>query len=257
MMNSEVETAARPLLAAHHWSIFDLDVADACRWAAAHGYAGLDLAIGDLGTGPRIDLTELADDPDACDRLAAAASDAGVVYTDRLTGVTILPGIRGDADRDEVFAVTADELRRYVSIGADNDLEVSIEAHVESVTDTPERTLAMLDAVPGLTLTLDYSHFIHPGFSQTDIEPLNAHARHFHVRQAARGRLAIEVGAGVIDHRRLLGDLAAAGFSGSLATEYVDAEWYDQNLVDTVAENAAMRDEIAGLLDDFWPEPAP
>jgi sugar phosphate isomerase/epimerase len=290
MMNSGSENGTRPLLAAHHWSIFDLEVPDACRWAAEHGYAGLDLAVGDLGTGPRIDLAELADSPAACDRLAAAASDAGIAYTDlvagviwaagitdaaraearelfarlaanahrlSLDGVTLLPGIRGDADRDELFALTADELRRYVAIGADHGLAVSIEAHLESVTDTPQRTLAMLEAVPGLTLTLDYSHFVHPGFGQGDIEPLDAHARHFHIRQAAPGRLAIEVAAGVIDHRRLLNDLAANGFTGSLATEYVDSEWYDQNLVDTVAENAAMRDEIAGLLDELWPEKTP
>lgn len=286
-MNSGTETTGRPLLAAHHWSFFDLEVPDACRWAADHGYAGLDLAIGDLGTGPRIDLAELADSPAACDRLAASAADVGIAYTDlvagviwwsgstdamrdearalfarfvvnahrlSLDGVTLLPGIRGDADRQELFALTANELRRYVAIGADCGLAVSIEAHLESVTDTPERTLAMLDAVPGLTLTLDYSHFIHPGFSQDDIESLNAHARHFHIRQAAPGRLAIEVAAGVIDHRRLIGELAATGFTGSLAMEYVASEWYEQNLVDTVAENAAMRDEVAALLDELWPE---
>lgn len=288
-MNSGSGAAARPVLAAHHWSIFDLEVDAACAWAAENGYAGLDLAVGDFGAGPRIDIATLAADPGECDRLAAAAAGHSIMFTDLvagviwmpgstqadrdsardlfaglaahasrlgLDGVTLLPGIRGEADRDELFALTAAELRRYVEIGAEHGLDVSIEAHVESVTDTPSRTIEMLEAVPGLTLTLDYSHFIHPGFRHDDIEPLNAYARHFHIRQAAPGRLAIDVHSGTIDHNRLVANLADLGYRGSFATEYVASEWYDQNLVDTVAENALMRDEMARLLADHWPEAA-
>jgi sugar phosphate isomerase/epimerase len=288
-VNSGSGILPRPVLAAHHWSIFDLEVDAACAWAAQHGYAGLDLAIGDFGSGPRIDVETLAADAGACDRLAASAASRSIVFTDLvvgviwvpgstqrdrdsalelfarfaprasrlgLDGVTLLPGIRGDADRDELFSLIATELRRHVAIGAEYGVGVSIEAHLESVTDTPGRTLEMLEAVPGLTLTLDYSHFIHPGFTHDDIEPLDSHARHFHIRQAAPDRLAIEVDRGTIDHARLVAHLATIGYRGSLATEYVDSEWYDQNLVDTVAENAAMRDEIAHHLDVHWPQAA-
>jgi sugar phosphate isomerase/epimerase len=284
-MNSADREATAPIVAAHHWSIFDLEVPAACAWAAEHGYGGLDLAVGDFGSGPRIELDVLARDGAECERLADAAAAAGVTFTDLvasvvympgmtaddrrrgleqfaafvpnasrlgLDGVTVLPGLRGDTDRAELFALTVEDLRRYVAIGAEHELAVSIEAHVESVTDSPEATLEMLAAVPGLTLTLDYSHFIHGGFTQDEIEPLNGHARHFHIRQAAPGRLAIEVSHGVIDHRRLVTDLAARGYSGSLTTEYVDAEWYGQNLVDSRVENAAMQAEIVGLLGELW-----
>ena len=46
----------------------------------------------------------------------------------------------------------------------------------------PERAAALVQAVPGLTLTLDYGHFVPRGFAAAEVDPLLQHATHFHVR---------------------------------------------------------------------------
>ena len=162
-----------------------------------------------------------------------------------------MPGFY-DTAWELAFDFVAAELRRFVAAGADGGLAVSIEPHLESVTDTPERTLQMLDAVPGLTLTLDYSHFVHAGFRQPEYEVLDPHARHMHVRQAAPGRLAAPVAEGTIDYRSALTHLRDVGYHGAFTTEYVRSPWYGQDAVDTERENELMQREIVELVEEIW-----
>ena len=110
----------------------------------------------------------------------------------------------------------------------------------------------MLAAVPGLTLTLDYSHFVHAGFRQSEYEALDPHARHMHVRQAAPGRLAAPVAEGTIDYRRALTHLRDVGYHGAFTTEYVRSPWYGQDAVDTDRENEQMHGVIVALVEEIW-----
>ncbi len=274
-----------PIVAAHHWSFYDLDVAEACDHALRLQYPAIDLAVGDLGSGPRLELETLATGRDECARIGELGASKGVAFTDfvaavvhlpgmtdrarsdaletfrrfvdhassmRIAGVTVLPGFY-DTEWEEAFDLVAAELRGYVEAGSEGGLQVSIEPHVESVTDSPARTLRMLDEVPGLTLTLDYSHFIHGGYAQAEIEILDQHARHMHVRQAALGQLAAPVNDGTIDYRRVLAHLQELGYTGALTTEYVPSPWYGQDAVDTVLENGLIKAHIELLLEDLWP----
>lgn len=276
---------SRPAIAAHYWSIHHLELEDACARVAELGYEGLDLAVGDTGTGERLDLERLATDASERARVADAGRVHRVRFTDivvgailvpgsgaeqratqreliralamnaaelGLTGMTVIPGLVGDLPFPDAERLVRDELRRMVAATSGTGVTISIEPHLESVTDTPERTARMLDAVPGLALTLDYSHFVHSGFGPDEIEPLHSRTRHLHIRQAAPGRLAAPVSAGTIDHRRLLGKLSADGYAGALTTEYVTSDWHDQSAVDAEAENESMRRELVALVDEMW-----
>jgi sugar phosphate isomerase/epimerase len=272
----------RPLLAAHSWSFSHLDLGAACRHAAALGYEGLDLGSGDLGVPAGLDVPAVVADDGFSSRASLAADAAGIVYTDyfavlphavnvtdagntaengsvfrqlvpRLVaagvpGVTFSPGLYADRDWAEAFASAAAALLDLVAIGG-AELRVSIEPHVESVTDTPERTLDLLGLVPGLTLTLDYSHFVVAGFDQEAIEPLTPFAGHLHVRQARPGELAVEVKRGTIDVQRLIERLVAGGYGGALTVEYVSHPWHGQDRLDAAAENAAMLAQVRTILD--------
>ena len=66
----------------------------------------------------------------------------------------------------------------------------------------------LLARCPGLTLTLDYTHFTRAGLPDDAIEPLLAHASHIHVRGARTGRLQVAFKDNVIDYKT---DLPAAG----------------------------------------------
>jgi sugar phosphate isomerase/epimerase len=273
----------RPLLAAHSWSFPHLDLAAACRHAASLGYEALDLGSGDFGVPAGIDVPTVVADEQFAERACRAARDAGIVYTDYfaalpyavndpepgraadnagvfralvprlvaagIPGVTFSPGFYAGRSWDEAFASAATALRQLVAICG--GLRVRIEAHVDSVADTPRRTLELLGLVPGLTLTLDYSHFVVAGFAENEIEPLTPFASHMHVRQARPGELSAKVARGTIDVRRLLNRLLAGGYVGAIAIEYVSHPWHGQDRLDVTAENAAMLAQMRAILAEM------
>jgi sugar phosphate isomerase/epimerase len=274
----------RPLLAAHSWSFPHLDLPAACRHAASLGYDALDLGSGDLGAPAGLDVPTVLADDTFPERARRAAADAGIVYTDYFVGlphpvndpdpghavenaaafralvprldaagvpgVTFSPGFYAGRSWEDALAAAAASLHEMVAI-AGPDLRVSIEPHVESVTDTPERARDLIAIVPGLTLTLDYSHFVVAGYDEATIEPLTRHAGHVHIRQARPGELATEVARGTIDVRRLIGRLLAEDYGGAIAIEYVSHPWHGQDRIDAVAENAAMLAHVRTILDDL------
>ena len=67
------------------------------------------------------------------------------------------------------------------------NLVFSVEAHVGSIAPRPKQALELVAKTPGLTLTLDYTHFTKLGIADEKIEPLVAHASHFHARAYKAG----------------------------------------------------------------------
>ncbi len=119
-----------------------------------------------------------------------------------------------------------------------------VEAHVGSIVPTPEAAKALVDAVSGLTLTLDYTHFTRAGLPDARVEPLLAHASHFHVRGAREGRLQSGFKDNVIDYGRILDVMREKRYSGYVGVEYVWIDWEHCNEVDNLSETILFRDFI-------------
>ena len=152
--------------------------------------------------------------------------------------------------RRQSFDRAAEELRWAVREGGAYGLAVRIEPHIESVTWRPELVLAMLDAVPGLTLTLDHSHFIFHGLPYEQIAVMHPYASHWHARQARSGEAQSRGSRGRIDFARIVQELRERGYDGVICLEYVHGAWLHQDGVDCLTENVAMRDELLGYLAD-------
>lgn len=158
-------------------------------------------------------------------------------------GVTTLPGVLFPGDTfDEALQRSADGLRRRVELAASRGLAASVEPHTGSLIDTPEKTLALLDRVPGLQITLDYAHYVFGGAEQSDIDQMLPHARHLQCRPGRHGALQVPVSEDAIDWPSVVAQLNAAAYTGWLALEYTWQEWLGCNRVDTVAESALLRD---------------
>ncbi len=71
-----------------------------------------------------------------------------------------------------------------VKIAISRNLQLNIEADYESCAHTPEAAKELCQRVPGLGLTLDYSHFICQDIAPERIEILHPYTRHIHIRQA-------------------------------------------------------------------------
>ena len=105
-------------------------------------------------------------------------------------------------------------------------------------------------SVPGLTLTLDYTHFTRAGLPDAEIEPLLvARASHFHVRGARTGRLQASFKDNTIDYGRVLDVHAQVGYPGYVGIEYVWIDWEHCNEGDNLSETILFRDFLRNLAD--------
>ena len=157
--------------------------------------------------------------------------------------VFILPGvINAGQSRAQAFDSAAAALNRMVALAQDNATTVTIEAHVHSLLESPADTLAMLERVPGLRLTLDYAHFTCLGYRQPEIDVLATHAAHVHLRQTVVGQLQTPLDRGTINMAAQFAALRDAGFDGAMALEVVHQDYMGTLHEDVLTEAIALRD---------------
>ncbi len=159
--------------------------------------------------------------------------------------MTTLPGIVWEEDAaDESMRRAAEELAWRGAQAAAAGVKYSVEPHLWSVAPTPQAALELVRRVPGLTLTLDYGHFTAQGIADQEIEPLVAHASHFHARCACPGKLQTDFAHNTIDHSRVLRAMQRSGYSGWVGLEYVRMELEITDRVDNLAETILLRDHL-------------
>lgn len=167
----------------------------------------------------------------------------------RATGITLLPGvIWDDLGQRGSFDLAVQALRELVPVAHDAGLRLSVEAHLESIAESPALAAELVERVPGLTLTLDYSHFVAGGHRPEAVHPLARHAGHVHVRQAAPGRLQAAQHNGTLDVVDIVGHLRDASYTGDICLEYTWQEWRDCREQDVISESILLRDLIRPLL---------
>lgn len=157
--------------------------------------------------------------------------------------VTALPGVYFDSEPKKTsWRRACDELAWRVDQAQRHDLIFSVEAHIGSIAPTPQLAERMVHDVPGLTLTLDYTHFTRVGIADSQIEPLVKYARHFHCRGGTKGRLQASFKKNAIDYDRILNVMKATGYNGYIGIEYVWIDWEHCNEVDNLSETIQYRD---------------
>jgi sugar phosphate isomerase/epimerase len=162
--------------------------------------------------------------------------------------VTTLPGVTWDKEPFEhSFRRSADELAWRVEQAKAHGITFSVEAHVGSLTSTPKLALRLVERVPGLTLTVDYTHFTRSGLPDSAVEPLLKHASHFHVRGAKKRRLQTTFAENTIDYARVLRKMRATGYRGWLGIEYVWIDWEYCNACDNISETLLFKEYLTGL----------
>ena len=157
--------------------------------------------------------------------------------------VTTLPGVFFEnEERHDSWQRSCDELAWRVQQSKEYKIVFGIEAHVGSLVPEPKSALRLVQSVPGLTLTLDYTHFTRVGLPDSAIEPLVSHASHFHARGARKGRLQAPFPQNTIDYARVLRAMQKAAYKGYIGVEYVWIDWEHCNEVDNLSETIQLRD---------------
>ena len=142
---------------------------------------------------------------------------------------------------------TAEELAWRVELGQQVGVVCAVEPNAGSVIQTPARTMQLLEMTPGLTLTLDYSHFTYQGISDDESEKLVPYASHFHARGGKKNQMQAPLQDNVIDFPRMLRAMRDADFTGFMCLEYLWSEWFHCNKLDTLSETIQMRDLLRSV----------
>jgi len=139
-----------------------------------------------IGDGTRVQ----PNDPDAERRKSMLEAFRKVCECAVEAGLSHIMGVPGEIasndSPDHGLSISLDTLPRMMEIARDTGIGFTIEPHTRSILTTPEEVLNMLEKIPGLKLSLDYTHFIGPGFSAEEISCLNAHALHIHAKPARK-----------------------------------------------------------------------
>lgn len=172
-------------------------------------------------------------------------------------GLTMLPGIDWeDESHDMSFGRAVEELGWRAEQAREAGVRFSVEAHLGSVVQEPGEAKRLCGEASGVELTLDYSHFVYQGYPEAEIEPLVRHARHFHVRGAAKKRMQIALKDNVIDFERMVDVAQETGYDGDIGLEWLWIDWERLNECDTVSETILLRDRIrAKLAGEPWEYP--
>lgn len=198
-----------------------------------------------IQTGPSHDQRS-ANHPDPKERQAgremflSALEFAVACETRHMTG---LPGMSyAGVPEDTALQLAAEETSWRTQQAASADIVYSVEAHVGSIIPTPEKVLEFIRLGEKLSLTLDYGHFIHAGFSNEDVHPLLPHASHFHARGGAPKKLQAVMTENIIDFQHVAQNLHARHYPGWICLEYVWIDWEGCNRADNVSETILLRD---------------
>jgi sugar phosphate isomerase/epimerase len=168
-------------------------------------------------------------------------------YTSECGGkhVSALPGVFFPQEpRAASFGRCCEELAWRCEKARAAGITFSVEAHIGSVVPIPKEALRLVRATPGLTLTLDYTHFVRRGIGEAEVEPLIAYASHFHARGARKGRLQTSLKQNTINYARVFNVMRNTGYRGFIGIEYVWIDWEHCNEVDNLSEAILLRDFI-------------
>lgn len=180
--------------------------------------------------------------PDLASRERTRELFEGIATFSREIGaesIMMIPGpVHEEIGAEESFRLSVEELRALRDMSAAQGLQLNIEPHYPSLAQSPDGTIRLCEAVPGLKLTLDYSHFVAQGYDQGAVEPLHAYASHFHARQAKQGNRNAPRAEGTIDFHRLVNKLQADRWEGTICLEY---EPHD---LDAYAESLWLKEDL-------------
>ncbi|HET7768047.1 MAG TPA: sugar phosphate isomerase/epimerase [Chloroflexota bacterium] len=167
---------------------------------------------------PSLNVGLRAPDPDEERRRLEAISDLA-----RRLGVTVLclgAGRRGAPIEQEVSRWQA-----LLPVAAERGLQLTLETHTNQVTEIPAVAVELCQAVPGLGLTLDPSHYYAGPNQGAGFSAVYPFVRHVHLRDAGADwdHIQLPPGSGSVDFAAIARALAQHSYAGHFAVEYIDS----------------------------------
>jgi sugar phosphate isomerase/epimerase len=133
--------------------------------------------------------------------------------------ITMDAGPVGNGMDAEVKRLT--NLARLVS---SEGLALTVSTKTGTVTETPAGARELCERVPGLSLTLDPSHFINGPHQGDGFDEVYPYVRHVHLRDTSRapGKFQVRVGQGEIEYGRIISQLERFDYDRLLTVAIYD-----------------------------------
>ena len=152
--------------------------------------------------------------------------------------ITIGAARRGTPVEQEVA-----RLKALLPVAAERGVQLTVETHTNQLAERPDVAVQLCEAVPGLGLTLDASHYYAGPNQGADFNAVYPYVRHVHLRDAGSDweHIQVPAGTGNVPFREIVAKLHALGYAGKFAIEYMDS-------MPVAASNGAPADIPANVL---------
>lgn len=154
------------------------------------------------------------------------------------------PGPRTEEKEwDQILEDAAKTWQELLDVADAGGVTFSVELHYGTPFQTVEQSEALLDAVPGLPVAYDPSHFVMQEIEPEATDSLLARAAHVHLRDAAPEKMQVPMGEGAVDFEWIVRTLSENGYEGHYSVEYLpDIEGGPE------AQIAAVKERLERLL---------
>ena len=134
--------------------------------------------------------------------------------------ITIGAARRGTPVEEEVA-----RLQALVPVAAERGVALTVETHTNQVAELPDVAVQLCQAVEGLGLTLDASHYYAGPNQGADFSAVFPYVKHVHLRDAGSDweHIQMPAGSGKVEFRAIVEGLHAVGYAGKFAIEYIDS----------------------------------
>lgn len=117
------------------------------------------------------------------------------------------------------FNEEIDRLRQRLAASNVAGIRLSLKTETGRLTEDPRTAVEICQAIPGLGLTLDLSHYISGKFANQRYEQVYPYAYHVHLRDSSRTDLQVPVGLGEIDYGKVIAQLKRCDYNRALSVE--------------------------------------
>jgi sugar phosphate isomerase/epimerase len=146
--------------------------------------------------------------PDVLAGLASAAKQL------RITQIN-LPA----SDLGTPFNTEIERLRELSGVTARDGVRTSIRTQRGTLTEDPHTAVELCQAVPGLGIALDPSHYQKTSSADRAIDLVMPYTFHVHLRDSTADALQVQVGLGELDYSRLIAQLRRVNYTRALTIE--------------------------------------
>lgn len=134
--------------------------------------------------------------------------------------ITLGASPRGTPLEDEIA-----RLQALLPEASGRGVTLTLETHTRQLTEHPAAAAQLCEALPGLGLTLDASHYHAGPNAGADYASVLPHVRHVHLRDAGADweRIQVPPGVGLVDFGQIVRQLHGVRYGGKFAIEYIDS----------------------------------